>query len=113
VARRKTMAVESSGQELQQVNDRLEAVFEASPFAIIGMDPEGRVKSWNTAAERMFGWSVDEVLNRIPPFVPGDQIEEFHKAISGAGTGEQMSGLERRRQKKDGSAIDVAIWTAP
>jgi PAS domain S-box-containing protein len=113
VARRKTMAVETSGQELQQVNDRLEAVFEASPFAIIGMDSEGRVKSWNTAAERMFGWSIDEVLDRIPPFVSDDQIEEFHKTIGEAGRGEQVSGLERRRRKKDGSGIDVAIWTAP
>jgi PAS domain S-box-containing protein len=71
------------------------------------------VKSWNTAAERMFGWSIDEVLDRIPPFVSDDQIEEFHKTIGEAGRGEQVSGLERRRRKKDGSGIDVAIWTAP
>jgi PAS domain-containing protein len=40
------------------------ALANASPFAIIAMNPEGQVLFWNAAAERIFGWTLDEVLGR-------------------------------------------------
>jgi len=43
--------------ELQETNERLNAVIDASPDAIIALDTEGTVTLWNPAAERIFGWS--------------------------------------------------------
>jgi PAS domain S-box-containing protein len=120
VARRKTRAVERAKfqmtvqqENLRQANERQQAVIQASPFAIVSLDTLGRVKSWNPAAERIFGWTVEEVLDRIPPCIEEQQMEEFREKVERTVGGLPISGLERRRKRKDGSSIDVTIWTAP
>jgi PAS domain S-box-containing protein len=120
VAHRRARAVESAKllmadqqEDLREANERLLKVIQASPFAIVAVDLSGKVRSWNSAAESMFGWPGVEAIGRIPPFVTGEQMAEFQEKIGRASCGELISGLERRRQRKDGSAIDVAIWTAP
>src|SRR5260370_26569235 len=100
-------------QDLSQAKEPLETTIQAAPFGSVAVDPEGAVTSWNSAAESMFGWTEQDVLNRIPPFVGTDQADEFHAKIQQTIQGELIAGLERRRQRKDGSTIDVAIWTAP
>jgi PAS domain S-box-containing protein len=119
-ARRKTRAMERAKlrmaghqENLRHANQRMGAVIQASPLAIVAMDLSSQVKSWNSAAERIFGWSADEVMNRVPPFVDGEQREEFRTKVELAGRGELIAGLERQWKRKDGSPIDVAVWTAP
>ena len=99
--------------QLQQANQRLETVIQASPFAIVAMDLEGNVKSWNLAAERIFGWLSEEAIGQPPPFIPAEHMAEFREKIERTAAGELITGLERRRLKKDGTSIDVAVWTAP
>ncbi len=120
VARRKTRAVErakiqmaAQQENLRQSNERQQAVIQASPFAIIALDNAGKVTSWNPAAERLFGWTADEVVDQTPPFVDSHQRAEFQEKIEQTGRGELLIGLERQRRRKDGSLIDVAVWTAP
>ena len=88
-------------------------MIEASPFAIVATDLIGNVKSWNAAAERIFGWAADEVIDQLPPFITGTQREEYREKIELAGRGELIAGLERKRRCKNGSSVDVAIWAAP
>src|SRR5204863_9918693 len=76
-------------------------------------DLDGRVQFWNTAAERMFGWSEPEVLNQWPPFINEEHGEDYRSLIERYKTGEMLAGLERRRTRKDGSSIEMKIWTAP
>ena len=120
VARRKTRAVERAKlrmavhqENLRHANQRMGAVIQASPLAIVVMNLASQVKGWNSAAERIFGWNADEVMNLVPPFVVGEQMEEFLAKVELAGRGELIAGLERRWNRKDGSPIDVAVWTAP
>ena len=47
--------------------DALRALVQASPLAIITLDPPGNVQLWNPAAERLFGWREEEVLGRPYP----------------------------------------------
>ena len=47
--------------------DRLRALIEAAPTAIVELDPDGLVRTWNAAAERIFGWHAAEVLGRRCP----------------------------------------------
>ena len=68
---------------------------------------------WNPAAERIFGWSEEEVLGEPYPLVPEEKEHEFRANIARALQGDSLTGLETRRQKKDGTQIDVSIWTAP
>ena len=98
---------------LQVANETLQALIQASPVAIVALDPDGNVRLWNPAAEKMFGWCESEVLGKILPYVPEDKVEEHRILRERVLRGEGFSGVEARRQKKDGSAIDVSISTAP
>ena len=66
-------ASQRAAEALQEANNRLRTLVQASPLAIIALDLEGRVISWNPAAERMFGWSQEEVMGRALPTIPTDQ----------------------------------------
>lgn len=98
---------------LQESSQRLQALIQASPLAIWALDRDGNVQMWNPAAEHLFGWSSQEVLGRPYPLVPEDGLDEFRSLREDTLRGESHSGLELRRRNKDGSLIDIAIWTAP
>ena len=93
-------------------NARLDAVFRASPLAIVSLDALGRVTGWNAMAEQMFGWSAEEVVGRMPPFATGRSESVVQDLISRSLHGETISGLEMQQWRKDGSAFDASIWTA-
>lgn len=98
---------------LQQAHRTLDALFQASPAGIIALDLDGKVTMWNLAAEHIFGWSKQEVLSRPPPFVPPEKQEEFRALLHRVLSGEAFTGVEIRRQRKDGSMIDLSLSTAP
>ena len=68
--------------------------------------------SWNAAAERMFGWTQDEVVGRLLPIVPHDRWDEFLVLHTHVLHGEPLTDVEVRWQTKDGSPIDLAVSTA-
>ena len=76
----------------------------------------GSVAPRSSAACRdglLFSLRLEEVLGHPYPLVPDEKVEEFRANIVRAKQGEPLTGLETRRQKKDGTRIDVSIWTAP
>ena len=100
-------------EELREANEKLQAVFEAAPVALMALDPDGKVRSWNAGAERMFGWSENEVLGRTPPFVPEAKNEEFRSLMKRVVGGESIIGVEVQRQRRDGTPIDCNGYAAP
>ncbi len=90
-----------------------QAIIEASPLAIIALDNEGRVQIWNRGAERMFGWTEPEVLGRVLPTVPETRKAEFRAILEAQLHGQSHSDLETVRTRKDGSEVNVSLWTAP
>ncbi|MDP1761468.1 MAG: PAS domain S-box protein, partial [Deltaproteobacteria bacterium] len=62
---------------LRETTHTLQTLIQASPLAIIARDLGGKIISWNPAAERMFGWSQEEVLGRPLPIIPKNQQDEF------------------------------------
>jgi len=98
---------------LREANETLRALVRASPLAIMALDPAGNVKTWNPAAERIFGWSIEEVLGRPLPIVPDEKQEEFLALRQRVLQGESYTGVEVRRKKRDGSPIEISISTAP
>ncbi len=96
---------------LAEANSKLEAVIRQSPLAISTLDLEGRVTSWNPAAERIFGWTEDELLGgKIPIFRYGDQ--ELRRRLEACHRGEFVRGGERRTLRKDGTPLEASLWTA-
>jgi len=98
--------------QLQETNQTLQAIIQASPLAIITLDTQTNLKMWSPAAQSIFGWTEQEVLGRPAPFVPEDKQEEFQRWHQLKLDGNSLTGLEVRRQKKDGSPIEVAVWGA-
>ncbi|MBI5056523.1 MAG: diguanylate cyclase [Nitrospirae bacterium] len=99
--------------ELQKTNERLHAVLKASPEAIVTLDNDGIVTMWNDAAERIFGWSKNEVIGKFNPIVPENKFEEFLSLRERVMKGESLHNVELRRQRKDSSPIDISISTTP
>jgi PAS domain S-box-containing protein len=98
---------------LREVSEAFQAVIQTSPLAIVAVDREGKVSVWNPAAERLYGWSAAEALGHPLPIIPEDQRQEFEALLAGEFGGEMRAGLELRRLRKDGSLLDVSLWTAP
>ena len=101
-------------QELQRSNNLLRAIIEAVPTAIIGMDLGGKVHTvWNPAAEKMLGWSAQEVMGRRLPSVPGEKQEDFNRLLERTRRGETLVGVEIRRQRCDGTPLDCSVYASP
>ncbi len=91
----------------------LRQLVQFSPVAIAEHDPEGKVKLWNPAAERMFGWAEREVFGRPYPVIPPECRAEFEGEVLQLLEGATIRGKEVRRQRKDGRRFDARLWAAP
>ncbi len=88
----------------------LEAIIKASPLAIIAVDSDERVTLWNQSAQRMFGWTQEEILGLPTPILPPDLDRAALGIELSAGP---VRGVESVRIHKDGRRIPVSVWSAP
>ncbi|HEX4762786.1 MAG TPA: EAL domain-containing protein [Usitatibacter sp.] len=93
--------------------ERLRAVIVAAPMAIIARDKERVIRMWNPAAERMFGWTEDEVLNTDTTIVPNHLREVTAQQRKRAEAGETIVIDDTQRMRRDGQLIDVTMTIAP
>jgi PAS domain S-box-containing protein len=91
----------------------LEALLQAPSLAILAVDKQGCVILWSPSASRMFGWTESEVLGRFLPIVPEEQRQEVYDRIQSGLKGEIISAFDVRRLRKDGSLVDISLWSAP
>lgn len=103
----------SQFEEIQNQYHHHRALIEGSPTAIIDFDLDGRVRSWNSGATEIFGWTADEAIGRVSPVVPESEIDFFLGNLARIAQGETMRDLDIRRRHKDGSLIDVNTSAAP
>ena len=92
---------------------RIQTLIEATPLAIVELDRNECVQSWNRAAETMFGWRAEEVIGRKLPTIPEDRRGELALLLEASAAAAPLQGFETRRRRKDGSLIDVSVWNAP
>jgi PAS domain S-box-containing protein len=92
---------------LAEASSTLEAVIRQSPLAIITVDADGTVRSWNPSAERLFGWTEAEVLRTTLPVVPDPE-----RCVRDALRGKSLAGSECRGIRRDGSLVETTLWTA-
>ena len=96
---------------LRDAHQTLKAIVQSSPMAITLLELDGTVRLWNPAAERIFGWKAQEVLGRLTPTVPPGKEEELRDNLARISRGESLLGLETQRLRRDGSVIDVSMWS--
>jgi PAS domain S-box-containing protein len=87
------------------------AVVECAADPIVAFSTERTVLLWNPAAERMFGWSAEEVLGQEPPLIPEELQAEHNAALERVRSGGQISFVTRR-SRKDGTLLDLRIDTS-
>jgi PAS domain S-box-containing protein len=97
---------------LRETTQTLQALIQASPLAIITVDLQGNVRTWNRAAERIFDWSEQKALGHPNPIIPEDRQNEFRANLDAVVQGNLLTQVETRRRRKDGSLIDVSLSTA-
>lgn len=100
--------------ERTRATSRLAAIVEYSNDAIIGKNAAGVILSWNAAAERIYGYSEEEVLGR-PVWIicPPELAEEERRIIERTSTGERLVNYETIRVRKDGVPINVSLTISP
>jgi PAS domain S-box-containing protein len=92
----------------------LAAIVESSDDAIVSKTLEGIIRSWNRAAERLFGYSAEEVVGQsITLIVPAERVEEELEILRKLRRGEQVDHFETVRVAKDGRRIDVSLTISP
>ncbi|WP_187424879.1 CHASE domain-containing protein [Marinomonas sp. IMCC 4694] len=95
--------------------DRLAALVESSADGIIALSLDGTVKSWNKAAEQLFGYTNEEAINKdITQLIIATPFRHEHSVqLKLVALGESLSSVHTLRYKKDGSSIDVSITLSP
>jgi len=96
----------------------LALIIESASDAIISYMLDGKVRSWNHAAEQMFGYKAEEVvgasaLSLMPVFVPSDLIEAEKVIFARALAGETVAPHETIRLHRNGTLVPVIISAAP
>ena len=92
----------------------LAAIVESSDDAIVSKSLDGIVTSWNSAAERLFGYRSTEMVGRpITTIIPADRWDEEVTIIAKLSRGERIEHFETQRLTKDGRLIDIAITVSP
>ena len=92
----------------------LRAIVEGSDDAIITKTIQGVVTSWNPAAERIFGYSADEMIRQpITRIFPPERLDEEADFLRRLSRGERITHYETVRVHKDGRMIDVSVTLSP
>jgi PAS domain S-box-containing protein len=93
---------------------RLAAIVTSSDDAIVGKDLSGTITSWNRAAERMFGYTAEEVIGRsITVIIPPERLAEEDYVLGKVRAGVGIEHFETVRRRKDGTLIDISLTVSP
>src|SRR3984957_16834932 len=98
---------------VERSREQLASIVDYSDDAIIGKSLEGIILNWNKGAERLYGYSAQEVMGQpISILLPADRPDELMQIISKLRQGEIVNE-ETVRRRKDGTLIDVALTVSP
>jgi PAS domain S-box-containing protein len=92
----------------------LASVVNSSSDAIVSKDLNGIVTSWNDGAEKLFGYTAEEMVGKpIATLIPRDRLNEEPMILERITRGEAIDEYETVRQRKDGSRVWVSLTVSP
>jgi PAS domain S-box-containing protein len=98
----------------QQERARLGAIVESSEDAIISKTLEGVITSWNRGAQRIYGYSSEEIVGQsITILVPPERPDEIPEILAKLRRGEKIEHYETVRVTKDGRRLDISLSISP
>jgi PAS domain S-box-containing protein len=98
--------------ELRQTNETLSTILDSTPVPTVTLDQDGKVLSWNSAAEAAFGYTAEEVIGKPDP-LSDPTSPDFERGARALAAGEKIRGWDTQCRHKDGSLVDVRISVGP
>ncbi len=101
-------------EQLGEYRSRLASIIDSSEDAIISKGLDGTITSWNKGAERIYGYTPEEVVGKnISLLAPSDHPDEIPGILQKIARGESVEHHESVRVTKDGRRLDVSISVSP
>src|SRR5688500_15570131 len=95
-------------------DEELAAIVRGTTGAIVGKSLDGTITSWNEGAERLYGFTADEIIGQpITTIIPADRRAEEALIFEKVNLGEPVPAYLTRRQRKDGALVDISLTVAP
>ena len=104
----------SNHSELIDLRSRLAAIVESSDDAIISKDLSSIIKSWNSGATRLFGYSAEEAIGKsITMLMPPERVNEEPGILDRIRHGDRIEHYETVRRRKDGTLVEISLSVSP
>ena len=98
----------------QSHSQRLAALVESSDDAILSVDLDGTIATWNSGAEKLFGYTAEDVVGKsVTILIPPDRHDEEPEMLERVSRGEQVQHYETVRVTKDGKPVPVSLSVSP
>lgn len=111
---RRRVLEQRSLESAEKAKTDLAAIVDSSDDAIIGKDLEGVITSWNKGAEKIFGYTAEEMVGAsITRLIPADRHSEQSLILAAVKRGEGVEHFETIRLTKDGRQIHVSVTASP
>lgn len=92
----------------------LSAIIESAEDAIISKTLDGVITSWNKGAQRIFGYTADEIIGKpVTILIPADHMDEEPKILARLRKGERIEHYETVRARKDGTLVNISLTVSP
>jgi PAS domain S-box-containing protein len=98
----------------ERAKAHLAAIVMSSEDAIVSKNLQGIVTSWNGAAERLFGYTAEEMIGQpVSRLIPPDRHDEEPSILERIGRGESIEHYETIRRRKDGTHLPISLTVSP
>ena len=113
-AHRKRRATSATAGARKSMRSALAAIVKSSDDAIVSKDLNGIINSWNGGAERLFGYTAEEVIGKpITILIPPDRQAEEIEILGRIRRGERVDHFDTVRRRKDGSLVEISLTVSP
>ncbi|MGC2744926.1 MAG: PAS domain S-box protein [Candidatus Angelobacter sp.] len=104
----------TASSEAEKAQRRLAAIIESSEDAIASKDLNGIITSWNKSAERMFGYTAEEIIGQpVTLIIPPELHQDEPRILGKIRAGERIEYFQTVRVHKNGQRIDVSLTVSP
>jgi PAS domain S-box-containing protein len=104
----------SERKRAEQAGRRLVSIVESSTDAIISRDLKGFITSWNQGAERLFGYTAQEIIGQPSLIlIPSERLDRELEILARIYRSEHVEHYETRRRRKDGSLVEISVSMSP
>lgn len=100
-------------EELREANDFSEKIIETAPLAFVLLDLKGNILRFNSATEKMLGWSREEIQNQALFGIHSEKAENFHNIFKMIRENNGINDYHTQHERRDGTQIEISISAAP